>query len=57
VACAVWPCVTLFHALLQGGKDPDAARRVLLDVPGLDPQNGDARHSLEALQARRGQPP
>jgi GT2 family glycosyltransferase/tetratricopeptide (TPR) repeat protein len=43
------PLVYLSHALLQEGKDPAAAERVLRAILALDPANPGARHNLELL--------
>ncbi len=48
---ALWPRVILSHALLQEGKDPEAAERALRDVLAAAPQNAEARHNLRVHQA------
>jgi len=52
--------VFLSHALLQEGRDPDAAEAALSDVLLLDPSNPEARHNLAVLrqqaQAAEGSP-
>ena len=45
--------LVLSQALLQEGRDWQAAEKVLLDVLDLDPQNKDARHNLQVLRAQR----
>jgi tetratricopeptide (TPR) repeat protein len=53
---ALTPRVLLSHALLQEGRDPEAAERALRDVLALDPNNAEASHNLAVLLRRNGQP-
>jgi glycosyltransferase involved in cell wall biosynthesis/predicted Zn-dependent protease len=46
---ALWPRVILSHALLQEGKDHDAAEESLRDILVLDPAHAEARHNLTLL--------
>jgi GT2 family glycosyltransferase/Tfp pilus assembly protein PilF len=46
--------VVLSHALLQEGKDWDAAEQVLHKILELDPDNMEARNNLNALLGRQG---
>jgi glycosyltransferase involved in cell wall biosynthesis/Tfp pilus assembly protein PilF len=46
---AMWPRVILSHALLQEGKDLEAAEEALRDVLVLDPGHHEARHNLALL--------
>jgi GT2 family glycosyltransferase/predicted Zn-dependent protease len=46
---ALWPRVILSHALLQEGKDLDAAERALLDVLALAPDFAEAKQNLAVL--------
>lgn len=46
---AILPRVLLSHALLQEGKDWDAAERALRDVLNCDPGNAEARNNLSVL--------
>lgn len=50
---ALWPRVIRTHALLQEGKDLDAAERALRDVLALDPEYREARNNLAILLRRR----
>jgi tetratricopeptide (TPR) repeat protein len=50
----LWPRVILSHALLQEGRDWDAAERALLDVLALDPGNAGARQNLAVLLRQQG---
>jgi cytochrome c-type biogenesis protein CcmH/NrfG len=52
---AIGPRVLLSQALLQEGRDWQAAEQALLDVLQLDPDNKDAQHNLTLLR-RRSQP-
>jgi GT2 family glycosyltransferase/tetratricopeptide (TPR) repeat protein len=45
----VWARVILSHALLQEGRDWDAAEKALRDVLALDPGNAGARQNLAVL--------
>jgi tetratricopeptide (TPR) repeat protein len=58
-AVARWPQATeprvlLSYALLQEGKDPDAAAQALRDLLGVDPDNDEARRNLEVLLHKQG---
>jgi tetratricopeptide (TPR) repeat protein len=46
---AVWPRVLFSRALLQEGRDCDAAERALRDVLAVDPGHPEARRNLLAL--------
>jgi glycosyltransferase involved in cell wall biosynthesis len=52
---AIGPRVLLSHALLQEGRDWQAAERALRDVLELDPDNKDASHNLQMLKRRHAQ--
>ncbi len=52
---ALWPRVLLTHALLQEGRDWDAAGRALRDVLALDPGHAEARRNLGVLLRQQGQ--
>jgi Tfp pilus assembly protein PilF len=52
---ALWPRVVLSHALLQEGRDPNAAERALHAVLELDPGNAEARTNLAVLRRQRQQ--
>jgi GT2 family glycosyltransferase/Flp pilus assembly protein TadD len=47
------PRVILSHALLQEGKDWEAAERALRDILTLDPQNAEANNNLQVLLEQR----
>jgi tetratricopeptide (TPR) repeat protein len=47
--------VVLSHALLQEGRDPDAAERALRKILELDPADGEARTNLAILRRQQGQ--
>ncbi len=54
----VWPRVVLSHALLQEGRDWEAAEQALRAVLALDPDNAGARRNLDVLckqQERNGE--
>ena len=46
--------ILLSHALLQEGKDWQAAEQALLDLLTLDPFNGEAAHNLRTLLQQQG---
>jgi len=50
---ALWPRVVLSHALIQEGRDLDAAEQALRDVLALDPGNAEARNNLAVLLRNR----
>ncbi|MBX9680049.1 MAG: glycosyltransferase [Gemmataceae bacterium] len=50
---AIGPRVLLSQALIQEGRDWEAAEQALLDVLALDPQHKDARHNLQVLKRQR----
>jgi GT2 family glycosyltransferase/Tfp pilus assembly protein PilF len=50
---SVWLWVVLSHALLQEGKDWDAAEAALRKVLELDPANAEANRNLRVLLARQ----
>jgi GT2 family glycosyltransferase/Flp pilus assembly protein TadD len=47
------PRVIFSHALLQEGKDWEAAERALRDILTLDPQNAEANNNLQVLLEQR----
>jgi glycosyltransferase involved in cell wall biosynthesis/Flp pilus assembly protein TadD len=51
---ALWPRVLLSHALLQEGRDWEAAERALQDVLALDPHNVEACGNLTVLRRQLG---
>jgi glycosyltransferase involved in cell wall biosynthesis/predicted Zn-dependent protease len=52
---AVLPRILFSHALLQEGKDWEAAKAALLDVLALDPLEKEAQHNLRVLRERHPQ--
>jgi Flp pilus assembly protein TadD len=52
---ALGPRLLLSHALLQEGRDLDAAERALRDVLALDPGHSEARNNLAVLLRQRQQ--
>jgi glycosyltransferase involved in cell wall biosynthesis len=53
---ALGPRVLLSQALLQEGRDWDAAEQALLEVLELDPENREARGNLQVLRRQRRRP-
>ena len=51
----LWPRVVLSHALLQEGRDHEAAEQTLHDILRLDPSHAEARHNLEVLRRDKRQ--
>jgi tetratricopeptide (TPR) repeat protein len=50
---AVAPRIILSHVLLQDGRNPAAAEKVLREILALEPSNQEARHNLDVLLRER----
>ena len=50
---AVGPRILLSHALIQEGRDWQAAENVLQDVLKLQPNNQEAHHNLKVLHRQK----